>query len=472
MEGEVVSQFEVADLVSIAHVIKGEISIDPVVEYDGVDGERFATPAIDLDTLVWPRTEPLPLAEVPVAEIIELLVATGESLRDDPDGFLADALENLIRTSSYERRILENAYEDLWQSMSADRLWAQVNGELGGADIVDGWRPMAGPEGRNGSIRAYPTRIVHIMAGNSPTVASMTVVRGALMKGVHLLKMPSNDLLTATAILRVMAKVAPGHPLVRSFSAVYWKGGDTDVESVLFRPQFFDKLVAWGGDSAIRNAARFLGPGLELISFDPKNSISLIGREVFASDETIAEAAEDAAAAATAWNQEACTSSRYQFIEGDPDDPEDVDRFCEALQLALGRERRSTSAQVPPLPADILEEVESLRTLDPYYRVFGSGDGRGLVVRSDEPVTFFPSNKTVNVVIVESLEDAIKHVTVATQTVGIYPTERKRELRDALASSGVQRVVPLGASKGMIPGFPHDGFNPLQRFVRWMTDED
>jgi hypothetical protein len=250
---------------------------------------------------------------------------------------------------------------------------------------------------------------------------------------------------------------------------VYWRGGDPDVESVLFRPQFFDKLVAWGGDSAIRNAAKFLGPGLELISFDPKNSISLIGREVFESDATIFEAAELAAASATPMNQETCSSSRFQFIEGDT---EDVDRFCAALQLALGEERRSTSAQVAPLPAEINEEVEALRDMEPSYRVFGSGDGRGLVIRSEEPVEFFPSNKTVNVVMVPSLEEAVQYVGVATQTVGIYPKSRKQGLRNMLASAGVQRVVPLGPTGGMLAGFPHDGFNPLQRFVRWMADED
>ncbi|TAK69694.1 MAG: long-chain-fatty-acyl-CoA reductase [Actinomycetota bacterium] len=463
MSGSVTSQ-----VVAIPHVVKGQVQLDATVEYGAADGERFATPAIDLDSLVWSRTEPLPLSEVPVAEIIDLLVATGEQLQKDPNGHVAEALENLVRTSPYERRILENAYEDLHLLMTGDRLWAQLNGELGGADIVDGWRRLEGA-GLSGAIRAYPTRIVHVLAGNAPPVAAMTVIRGALVKGVHLLKMPSNDLLTATAILRAMGEVAPDHPIVQSFSAVYWRGGDTSVESVLFRPQFFDKLVAWGGDSAIRNAAKFLGPGLELISFDPKNSISLIGREALESPETMADAAERAAIAATPWNQEACASSRYQFIEGDV---EDVDRFCELLQVALGKDRRYTSAVVPPLPSNVNEEVEALRSLEPLYRVFGSGNGRGLVVRSDEPVEFFPSNKTVNVVMVPKLEDAVKYVGVATQTVGIYPIERKEGLRNILASAGVQRTNPLGTTAGMIPGGPHDGFNPLQRFVKWVADED
>jgi len=72
---------------------------------------------------------------------------------------------------------------------------------------------------------------------------------------------------------------------------------------------------------------------------------------------------------------------------------------------------------------------------------------------------------------VPSLADAVRFANVATQTVGVYPPERKASLRDVLASSGVQRVVSLGRALGPAPGLPHDGFYPLHRFVRWVNDE-
>jgi Acyl-CoA reductase (LuxC) len=454
--------------VPIPHIIRGEIIFESEIEYLGVDGEAFTTPKLDVSSLVWPRTEPLPAAEVPVDEIIDVLAATGEQLRNDSDGLLASALESLVRTSPYERRILEHNYANIWQIFRPECLRALLDGELGGAEVIDGWRRVSSSSGHGGSVRAYPTRLIHVLAGNSPGLSALTVARGALMKGVHLLKMPSNDLLTATAVLRALAIAAPGHPVTRSFSAVYWQGGDEAVESVLFRPQFYDKLVAWGGDAAIRNAAKYLGPGFELISFDPKNSISMIGREAFQSDATIADVAARGAIDATMFNQEACTSSRFQFIEGTSDE---VDRYCELLQVELGYERPLTSAKVAPPPREVREEIDALRSMDDFFHVFGEADGRGLVVRSEEPVSFFPTGKTVNVVMVPSLADAVKYVNVSTQTVGIYPAERKSELRDQLASAGVQRVVVLGAN-GMIPGFPHDGFYPMHRFVRWVNDED
>ncbi|MCP3811906.1 long-chain-fatty-acyl-CoA reductase, partial [Mycobacteriaceae bacterium Msp059] len=76
--------------------------------------------------------------------------------------------------------------------------------------------------------------------------------------------------------------------------------------------------------------------------------------------------------------------------------------------------------------------------------VFGRFDGRGMVVLSDEPVDFHPSNKISNVVMVASLDDAVRHVNVATQTIGVYPYVRKVGLRDALAGAGAQRVYRVG----------------------------
>jgi Acyl-CoA reductase (LuxC) len=457
-----------ADAVPVCHVIKGQTLLGAEMAY-AAGAVRFATPRLDIDQLVWPRQEPGPAFDTPLAEIMDVLVATGDRLAADPDGSLAQALEFAVRTSPLPRDVLTRSYAGLGRIFRRSSMEFQVRQELGGADVLDGWREVpAGPSGRSHRVRAFPPRLIHVIAGNAPGVAALSVVRGALTKGVHLLKLPSNDLFTATAILRAMAAVAPGHPLTGSFSAAYWRGGDSKVEGTLFRPQFFDKLVAWGGESTIRSAKEYIGPGFELVAFDPKTSISLIGREAFSSAEVLAEVAERAATDATVMNQQACASSRIQFIEADP---VQADRYCAQLQPRLGIEREHASACGNPLPENLRDEINGLRGMDPFYRVWGSYEGRGIVIRSDEPVDFHPDGRIVNVVPVANLAEAVRFANVATQTVGIYPSSRKAELRNGLAAAGVQRVVDLGAAGHFEPGLPHDGFLPLQRFVRWVNDE-
>jgi Acyl-CoA reductase (LuxC) len=310
--------------------------------------------------------------------------------------------------------------------------------------------------------------MVHMLAGNAPAGCIASIAQGALVKGVNLFKMPSSDPFTTVAVLRTMADIDRNHPVVRSMSAVYWEGGDEVIERTIYRPQFFDRIVAWGGGPAITNVIKYLGPGIQLISFDPKSSISMIGREVFESDDVVAKVAERVAADTTVFNQEACLASRFVFIEGER---HDVQGFCAAVAERLAVDRDFASAVAPPLPADVRDEIEVMVAMGD-LQIWGTFDGRGIVVLSDRPVEFHPTNKTSNVVMVPRLEDAIRYVNVATQTIGVYPWYRKVELRDQLASAGAQRLCRVGTVNQHVPGGPHDAMYALQRFVHWMSDDD
>lgn len=456
-------------VLQVPHIIRGRVLFGDEVEHTTRIGERFRTPHLDLDQLVVPRSEPEPAFDVPLEEILDFLHETGRRLVPESNPFLAEALDLATAVSPHSRRVIENCYRDLPAFFDRDALGYQVERELG-VGTLDGWMPVYRPGKPTSRIRAFPPRLVHVMPGNSPAAAAITIARSAVTKGIHLLKLPSNDLYTATAILRTMAAVDPHHPTLRSFSAAYWRGGDKDVEGTLFRSQYFDKLVAWGGADTIRHAVSYLGPGFELVAFDPKVSVSFIGKEAFVDDDTLERVAALAADDSTMMNQEACASSRFHFVEGTI---EQVDSYCERLARSLSLDRPWADGKIWRTPADIREPVDILRHLDS-HGVWGDYEGHGLVIRSDEPVDFHPIAKTVNVIHVSDLADALPHVTVATQTVSIFPAVRQAALRDRLARAGAQRVVALGASLGWataMHGLPHDGSFALQRMVRWVSDE-
>jgi hypothetical protein len=456
---------------TITHFIKGEVKRGAEVEHRSrAKAEPVYTPDINLDELVWRRHEPVPAYNTPIADIIDFLAEVGSCLDFDKNEYLQEALEKMSAFTRLDRRVLENSYRDLNYFFEKDGLVAELEQTLGSLDVLDGWIAR-NPFLPNARVRAVPPRLVHILAGNVPVVAAMTIIRGAITKGVNLLKLPSNDMYTATAILRTMADVDPNHPTTKSFSACYWRGGDESVESAIFRSQYFDKIVVWGGDAAVRHVLKYVGPGLEMVSFDPKVSSSLIGNAAFDSAATTAKVAAKAAADVIGWNQDACSASRFQFVEGSQ---EQADRYCEALLKAMAVDTRFGPGKSDLIPDDdIREQLDMLGSLEPIYRVFGQYDGNGVVVRSDEPVSFTPSNKLVNVVRVDKLEDAVKYFTVASQTVGVYPaSERSGSLRDRLASCGVQRIVELGAVNGgeRFGGAPHDAGMPVNRFMRWVSE--
>jgi Acyl-CoA reductase (LuxC) len=454
---------------SAPHFIQGVVVEGGAIRHRSRDlGADFTTPAIDLDALVMPRSQLPPLLDVKLAEIVDFLVEAGERLHLDRNPYLQECLELIAATNPLPRRVVENLYRQAPYFLTRPLLESIVDSNFADREALDGWIERTDLHGNKGAVRAFPPRMVHMLAGNAPSGCISSIAQGALVKAVNIFKMPSSDPFTTVAVLRTMAEIEPTHPVVRSMSAVYWPGGDKTIERTLYRPQYIDKIVAWGGGDAINNVIQYLGPGLQLISFDPKASISMIGREAFESEDTMAEVADKLAEDTTVFNQEACLASRYAFVEGEQDR---IEAFCAKLAERLGMDRDFASATAPPLPADVREEVEVMSAMGD-LKVWGGFDGRGLVILSDRPVEFQPSNKTSNVVMVASLEDAARYVNVATQTIGVYPYERKAALRDRVASAGAQRLCRLGTANAHVLGSPHDAMYPLQRFVHWMGDDD
>ncbi|OMC47761.1 acyl-CoA reductase [Mycobacterium sp. IS-1264] len=454
---------------SAPHFVQGVLVEGDAVRHRSRDLRAdFVTPAIDLDALVLPRSKLPPLLDVKLAEIIDFLVETGERLHLDRNPHLQECLEMIAATNPLPRRVVENLYRQAPYFLNRQLLESIVDSNFANREALDGWVERVDIYGNKGAVRAFPPRMVHMLAGNAPSGCVSSIAQGALVKAVNLFKMPSSDPFTTVAVLRTMAEIDPKHPVVRSMSAVYWQGGDTAIERTLYRPQYFDNIVAWGGGEAINNVIGYLGPGIRLISFDPKSSISMIGREAFDSADRIAEVAERLAADTTVFNQEACLASRYAFVEARG--PQ-VESFCARLAERLGVDREFASAGGLPLSTERREELQVMEAMGD-LKVWGGFDGRGLVILSDSPVEFQPTNKTSNVVTVDSLDEAVRYVNVATQTIGVYPYERKAQLRDRLASAGAQRLCRLGTANAHVLGSPHDAMYPLQRFVHWMGDDD
>ncbi len=456
--------------IRVNHFIRGKLVSGDAVRHTSRDlGIDFTTPAIDLDALITPRSEMPPLFEMKLSQIVDFLVEVGERLDPDHNPYLQESLEFVAATNPLPRRIIENLFRRARHFLTRDVLMAGLNANFHDLRYFDEWVERTDAQGQSGAIRAFPPRIIHMLAGNSPAGCISSIAQGAMLKATNVFKMPSSDPFSCVAVLRTMADIDPEHPVVKSMSAVYWRGGDERIERTIYRPQYFSRIVAWGGGSAIDNVIRYLSPGLQLVSFDPKTSISMIGAEAFRSDETIAQVAEAAAEDVSTFNQEACLASRILFVEGPR---AGVEKFCAKLQERLGVDRSMASAVARLPPAELREEVEMLQMMGDEAKVWGRFDGRGLVILTDEPVGFHPSGKTANVVHVKALEDAIRHVNVATQTIGIFPEETKVKLRDRLANAGAQRVVRLGSASKHVGGSPHDAMFPLQRLVHWISQEN
>ena len=79
--------------------------------------------------------------------------------------------------------------------------------------------------------------------GSGKSCAVATILRSVITRCDTIIKAPSNDPLTAIAIARTLADVAPDHPITKHLVVGYWKGGDLAVEEILYQPQHVEKIV-------------------------------------------------------------------------------------------------------------------------------------------------------------------------------------------------------------------------------------
>ncbi|WP_160108215.1 acyl-CoA reductase [Pseudomonas izuensis] len=461
-------------------IIRGEIITDQLIEIGGRGGDlRFHTPDANcyLDRL--PLSDPARLADLYQLHFADILDYTDElagQLDFSRNHHLQEACELSYATAPTTPPLVKAQYMSLARMLDRQSIHEAAEQAIG-IDHLEGWVRKTLHDGRDVEIRCFGARTLHIVAGNSPGLSLLSIVRNMILRSDALIKAPSNDPFTATAIARTMIDMAPDHPLTRHLSVAYWRGGDQALEAKLYRPQHFEKIVAWGGFASIKHVSQYIQPGLELISLDPKRSVSILGAETFGSPERMREAALRLACDIGAHNQQGCVNARVVYAVSGTDESglDQLNLFGEYVYDALLTLPNSISTRPKRYDPELAAHLRALRLEDEWYRVIGGEDGEGAVIVSQlpDPVSFAAAlnDRTANLVPVNSLDEVMSVVDASTQTVGIYPENLKDELKDRLPLHGAQRIVSLGYAIALNWALPQDSIEPLRRMGKWIVNE-
>jgi len=417
------------------------------------------------------------LYEISLDEIIDFMAEVAARLDFDTNPHLKAAFELSSQTSNLTPSILERVYRNFATSWTREAICRFVDVQIG-REYLESWVPHDLGEGRVLNVRAYGARAVHVIAGNSPGIAFMTILRTALTRSDSIIKLPSNDPVTTIAIMRTMIDVDPDHPVTRHLSAAYWKGGDERVEAAIYQPRNIEKIVAWGGFASITHITRYLQPGIDLITLDPKHSGSIIGPEALESDESVEEVAKLAAHDIGSMNQELCANARVLYVVCDERDPKQMaqlNRLGERILAALQELPPAISTVAKEVNPELQEQLAGIALQDDFYKLYRTPNDRaGAVVVSqmNEVVEFSAilSKRTANLVPVPTIEDALKRITAASQTLGVYPDALKLKIRGALALQGAQHIKSLGKFTQMGAIGPQDGLQVERRMLKWIRD--
>jgi len=273
---------------------------DDAITFSGRAGAVFRAPDPNkhIQDLVMGETGRLAdLQALPVREIVDFLAELGQRLAFARNVHMQEAFELSLAAGGLTEPILRAIYEGIPHMFLRAHLAEMVEKTVG-SEYLDGWVPQGTGARARFRVRAVGTRQLHITAGNVPVVGAITIIRTALTKSDCLIKLPSNDPLSANAIARTMIEMDANHPVTKHVAVAYWKGGDAAIESQICRTSRIDKITAWGGMASVKHIQKYLSPGLDLIALNPKLSISVVGREALENGDAMQEAAMGVALAA------------------------------------------------------------------------------------------------------------------------------------------------------------------------------
>lgn len=468
---------------NIPLIIRGQIIEDYEVEHldRSGNGSGFITPDVSKyigQLLNDDSSTMMDLYTITYDDIVDYLVELGQRLDLDNNRHWRESFEANCQVSNLSNPVLEQAYRNCTRYLSRETINEIVKNRIGGAEYLEGWVPEQLQDGRTMAVRAMGARGVHVIAGNVPGVAVATIMRSAVTRSDTIIKLPSNDPLTATAIARTMIEMAPNHPLTKHLSVAYWKGGDEKLEQKIYHPRSIEKLVAWGGFTSVKHITKYLQPGIDLITLDPKSSTTLIGREALVDDDTMKAVACRAAVDMAGLDQEACLNARVIHLESGtgPEGLGKANKFGSYMYEAMQNLPTTISNGPKRFDPVLKSELESIVPLTDWYKVCANLEnlekGALIVSQLGEQVDFAPLlyGRVGNIVPVDNIEDALRRFTAATQTVGIYPDSLKARLRDKAAVAGGQMLTSLGYATRVTAVGPQDGIEPMRRMCKWVQD--
>ena len=461
-------------------IIRGKVITDNLIDVGGRGGDLvFQTPDAHKYIDQLPLGNPAKLADLytlTFKDILDYCEALGERLEFDQNPYLQEACELSYLTAPVTPTMVKGSYMGLRHMLTRESVTEQVENSVG-VKYLEGWVKQTLIDGTELDVRCFGARTLHIVAGNATGLSLLTILRNMVLRSDAIIKAPSNDPFTALAIARTMVEMAPDHPLTKHLSVAYWKGGDQAFEERLYQPQNLEKIVAWGGFNSMKHVTRYIQPGLELISLDPKRSASILGKGTFDSEETMREAAVRLASDIGALNQKACVCARVVYVQSGTDEAglANLNKFGGYVYDAMQTLPNTLSTMPKRYDQGLKAEVDALRLDDEWYKVIGGMDGEGAVICSQLPesVSFATKldDRTAKLVPVDDLHEMMGAVDAYTQTVGVYPESIKEDLKDILPLYGAQRIVSLGYAAGLKWAGPQDSIEPLRRMGKWIVNQ-
>jgi hypothetical protein len=407
------------------------------------------------------------LRALPLADIIAAIDRAIARLLNPADPYRLELELLLPRITGFDAEMVRLGLNASFKTFRAPQLQRFVAEDFANPAVLDGFQPAV----KGGLVRAYgPRLLAHVWAGNVPALPLWSLVCGLLVKAPSVGKVASAEPLFAPLFARLLAEVEPR--LAEALAIVWFPGGDTTSESVLF--QEADVVLAYGSNeslAALRQQvpvqARFLPHGHRL-------SAALVSAAAL--DVQQAQAvARLAALDVVRYEQQGCYSPHTFYVaRGGRVSPQEFAQALAGELAALQHKfaRRPLTLEEAANVAAWRQGLEWQAHAGAGVQLLGDAQQPWAVAYADSATALQPCalNRTVQVQAVASLDEAVPLLAAQRgflQTVGVAAVPQElHALAPLLGAVGVTRICALGRMTAPEAGWHHDGRYSLLDLVR------
>ncbi|MGK3116266.1 acyl-CoA reductase [Candidatus Pantoea formicae] len=397
------------------------------------------------------------LRTLSVAKIVAIVDKAIARLLDRSHPLRIKAETLLPIVTGYDGEMIRSGLTGYLKTFRQPQLKRFLAEDFNDAQILDDFQPR--PNG--GFARAFgPELLMHIWAGNVPGLPLWSLISGLLVKAGTIGKLPGAEPLMAGWFAGLLAEI--DSQLGECLAVVWWKGGDTTVESLWFKQP--DTVVAYGGNPTLAAIQQQLPITTRFLPHGHKISVGLVARSALDARQG-AELARRAAYDVMRYDQSGCYSPQMLFIErGGRVSPQEFSAYLAHELQALARKHpRGELSLAERNSIAAWRNNEEIRVLQGDRTLYGDAIENWAVVCVDRPEPLVPAalGRTLKVVAVEDIAQAIalvaeQKIYLQTAAVAAEPQALFR-LASALGQVGVTRITAFGHMTSPAAGWHHDG---------------
>lgn len=334
--------------------------------------------------------------------------------------------------------------------------------ELGANALHGGWNEYGRAECKD-----FPVGVVgHWPAGNVEIQPILSMTCALLGGNAALVRIPSGLVDLTERLMEKLVESDPDELLTRRIFMAAFDHNRQDLHEAMAKS--VDGAMIWGGEEAVLQIRSLPFPHWARIAvFGPRISVAAMDAGAWSNPDNHQAWCKRIARDVWQFDQQACSSPQVLFLENTTN--QSTDRFLEALRRAFETENKAHPRRkiAPALTSAICQARASWLLGDAAHRaVFPKEPDWTLLIGSGGDIPQPVQGKTLAVIEVDNLSDAISKFDGNVQTLGLGMSDPKKEneLVALAGQRGVDRIVKLGQMHTFVP--PWDGMDLIRPMVR------